>query len=57
MCVCKSDYTKNYQLQKMRLIRNVFSSDLKVFNDLHVLMSSGKEFHRVGAIYKNALSP
>ena len=57
MCVCKSYYTKNYQLQKMRLIRNVFSSDLKVCNDLHVLMSSGKEFHRVGAIYVNALSP
>ena len=52
----KSHYTKNYQL-KMRLKRNVFSCDLKVFNDLHVLMSSGIELHRVGAICENALSP
>ena len=47
----------------MRLKKNVFSSDLKVFNELHVLMSSRREFHGVGAIYylsliyENALSP
>ena len=56
MCVCKSHYTKNYQL-KMRLKINVFSCDLKVFNDLHVLLSSGREFHGVGAICENVLSP
>ena len=54
--MCKSYYTKNYHL-KMRLKRNAFSSDLKVFNDLYALMSSGREFHRVGAIYENILSP
>ena len=56
MCVKVNHYTKNYQL-KMRLKRNVFSCDLKVFNDLHVLMSSGREFYSVGAICENALSP
>ena len=39
----------------MRLKRTVFSSDLKVFNDLHVFMSSGREFHSVGAIYDNIM--
>ena len=41
----------------MRLKRNVFSFDLKVFNYLQVLMSSEREFHSAGAIHENALSP
>ena len=56
--MCVKVNAKNSRL-RIRLKRIAFSSDLKVFNDLHVLMFSGREFHRVGAIhvYENALSP
>jgi len=29
--------------------------DLKVVNDLQLLISCGREFHNTGAIYENAL--
>jgi len=41
---------------KVRLKRKVFSLDLKVVNDLQLLISSGREFHNTaGAIYENVL--